>query len=139
MPVVDASVYIALINAHEEEHALSWAWFEAVQAAQLPVLAPIILLPEVAAALSRGTGDSQLAHRVVRKLEHGGVVQLVPVTAAMASRAAAIAADHRIRGCDAIYVALADQLDDDLVTWDQQQLDRAAAIVTTHPPHTTNI
>ena len=139
MPVIDASVYIALINAHEKEHALSWAWFEAVQVARLPVLAPVILLPEIAAALSRGTRDSQLANQVVRQLEHSGVVQLVPVTPALASRAAAIAADHRIRGCDAIYVALAEQLDDDLVTWDQQQLDRAAAIVATHPPAEANI
>jgi predicted nucleic acid-binding protein len=134
MPVIDASVYIALINAHEKEHALSWAWFEAAQAAQLPVVAPIILLPEVAAALSRGTGDSQLATQVVQQLEHSGVVQLLPITPALASRAASVAANHRIRGCDAIYVALADQLDDYLVTWDQLQLERAAAIVNAHPP-----
>jgi len=62
------------------------------------------------------------------------VVQLLPVTPALASRAAGIAANHRIRGCEAIYVALADQLDDYLVTWDQQQLERAAAIVNVHPP-----
>jgi predicted nucleic acid-binding protein len=134
MPVIDASVYIALINAHEKEHTLSWAWFEAAQAARLPVVAPVILLPEVAAALSRGTGDPQLASQVVDQLEHSGVVQLLPVTPALASRAASIAANHRIRGCDAIYVALADQLDDHLITWNQQQLERAAAIVKTYPP-----
>jgi len=99
MPVIDASVYIALINAYEKEHVLSWAWFEAAQAAQLPVVAPVILLPEVAAALSRGTGDSQLANQVVYQLEHSRVVQLLPVTPALASRAAVIAANHRIRGC----------------------------------------
>jgi len=45
-----------------------------------------------------------------------------------------IAAEHRIRGCDAIYIALAEQLNDSLVTLDRQQLERAADIVTTHEP-----
>jgi len=56
------------------------------------------------------------------------------VTAGLAERAATIAADDQIRGCDAIYVALAEQLDDHLVTLDQQQLERGAAVVTVYKP-----
>ncbi len=134
MAVIDASVYIALINAHEKDHTTSWAWFEQAKAARELIVAPVILLAEVAAALSRGVGDLVLAHRVVQQLEHSGLIELVPVTLAMAERAAAIAADHRIRGCDAIYVALADQLGDCLVTLDRQQLERSAAIVSAREP-----
>jgi predicted nucleic acid-binding protein len=65
MAVIDASVYVALVNAHEREHTSSWAWFEQTRAADESVIAPVILLAEVAAALSRGTGDPTLAHRVV--------------------------------------------------------------------------
>ena len=68
MAVIDASVYIALVNAHEREHASSWAWFEQTQKAGESILAPVLLLPEVAAALSRGVGDPALAQRVVRQL-----------------------------------------------------------------------
>ncbi len=134
MAVIDASVYVALINAHESAHASSWVWFEQAQATREPVVAPVILLAEVAAALSRGVGDPALAHRVVQQLLRSKVIELVPVTTAMAERSAAIAADHRIRGCDAIYVALAEQLSDHLVTLDQQQLERGAAVVTTRKP-----
>ncbi len=134
MAVIDASVYVALINAHESTHASSWVWFEQAQATREPVVAPVILLAEVAAALSRGVGDPALAHRVVQQLLRSKVIELVPVTTAMAERSAAIAADHRIRGCDAIYVALAEQLSDHLVTLDQQQLERGAAVVTTRKP-----
>jgi len=134
MAVIDASVYIALINSHEQGHASSWAWFEQAQAAHEPIAAPVILLAEVASALSRGTGDSVLAQRVVQQLKHSGVIDLIPVTLALAERAAIIAAAHRIRGCDAIYIALADQLSDCLVTLDRQQLERGAAIVTTRAP-----
>jgi predicted nucleic acid-binding protein len=132
--VIDASVYIALINAYEKDHTTSWGWFEQAKTAQEPIVAPVILLAEVAAALSRGVGDLVLAHRVVQQLRRSGLIELVPVTFAMAERAAVIAADHRIRGCDAIYVALADQLGDCLVTLDRQQLERSAAIVSVREP-----
>jgi len=62
------------------------------------------------------------------------VIELVSVSQAMAERAAIIAADHRIRGCDAVYVALADQRGDALVTLDRQQLDRGTAIVNVREP-----
>jgi predicted nucleic acid-binding protein len=134
MAVIDASVYVALINAHEKDHARSWAWFEQAKVEQEPIVAPAILLAEVAAALRRGVGDLALAHRAVQQLKRSGVIELVSVTLAMAERAATIAAEHRIRGCDAVYVALADQLGDCLVTLDQQQLERSTAIVSAREP-----
>ena len=101
MPVIDASVYIALTNAREKEHASSWAWFEGARLAQESLAAPSILLAEVAAALSRGVGDPALARRVVRDLRESGLIELVPVTLSTAETAAILAADHRIRGCEA--------------------------------------
>jgi predicted nucleic acid-binding protein len=134
MAIIDASVYIALMNAHESEHSNSWAWFEQAKAIRETLIAPVILLAEVSAALSHGVGDPALAHQVVRQLLHSKVIELSPVTAVLAERAATIAADHRIRGCDAIYVALAEQLGDYLVTLDQQQLERGAAVITIRKP-----
>lgn len=134
MAVIDASVYVALINAKEKEHTNSWVWFEQAKKEQQTIAAPVILLAEVAAALSRGVGDLVLAHRVVGQLKRSRVIELVPVTLALAEQAAVIAGDYRIRGCDAIYVALASQLEDCLVTLDQQQLERAAAIVDIRKP-----
>jgi predicted nucleic acid-binding protein len=134
MAVIDASVYITLVNAHEREHSSSWAWFDQARAADESIVAPVILLPEVAAALSRGVGDPTLAHRVVQQLARSEVIELIPVTTAIAEQAAVIAAEHRIRGCDAVYVALADQLSDTLVTLDRQQLERGAALVRVRVP-----
>ena len=134
MTIIDASVYIALMNAHESEHSNSWAWFEQAKAIRETLIAPVILLAKVSAALSRGVGDPVLAHQVVRQLLHSKVIELSPVTAVLAERVATIAADHRIRGCDAIYVALAEQLGDYLVTLDQQQLECGAAVITIRKP-----
>lgn len=134
MAVVDASVYVALVNARESEHARCWDWFRSVALGGESIVAPTILLAEVAAALSRGAGDPALAHRAARLLTRSGMVDLPQVTQSLAERAAEIAAEHRICGCDAVSVALADRAGDTLVTLDQQQLDRGAACVTVRAP-----
>ena len=48
--------------------------------------------------------------------------------------AARLASDLQIRGADAVYVALAQQLSLPLIAWDQEQLSRAATIVQTWTP-----
>jgi len=132
--IIDASVYIALVNAHETHHASSWAWFQHAQTTQEHLSAPVILLAEVAAGLSRGVGNPALAHQVIQHLLRSNIIHLLPITPKLATRAAAIAADYQIRGCDAIYIALAEQSGDYLITLDQQQFERGAAVITTRKP-----
>lgn len=134
MAVVDASVYVALINSHEEAHAVSWVWLREVFDGGEEISAPAILVTEVAAAISRGLGQPALAWRAVQQILSRNVVELVPVVIPMAERAADIAIDHRIRGADALYVALAEHRRDELVTLDRQQLERGAAVVPTRRP-----
>jgi predicted nucleic acid-binding protein len=58
----------------------------------------------------------------------------VPITDAVAEHAGNIAAANRIRGCDSVYVAVADMLDDYLVTLDKEQLERGGSVVPTREP-----
>jgi predicted nucleic acid-binding protein len=99
-----------------------------------PIYAPAIILPEVAAAISRGTGDENLAREAVKQLKGSQIITILPVTQKLASRAAAFALEHKIRGCDAVYVALAEQMEGHLVTLDQQQLERGAGAIKTETP-----
>lgn len=134
MPVVDASVCVALFNSDEPAHQASRAWLVNVGEGDEPIVSPVILLAEVAAALGRGLGDKELAHRAVSLLRRELLVELFPVTEALAVKASEIAAEQKIRGCDAIYVALAKQLEMELVTLDGQQLERGALVVPTRVP-----
>lgn len=134
MPVIDASVYVALVNAQEPGHEASLAWYRRAIEQRATLVAPNIILAEVAAALSRGLGDPSLAVRAVGQLQRSRIITLAPVSHPLAEMAADIAARHRIRGCDALYVALAKQTGENLVTLDQQQLARGAAVVVTHAP-----
>jgi len=134
MAVVDASVYVALCNAQEDQHEVCWDWYRQCLEGGKPLRAPNLLLSEVAAALSRGLGDQILASRVVDHLISSQEVELMPVGLSIAESAARIAAEYRIRGADAIYVALAKYLGDELVTLDRQQRERSAAIIDTGKP-----
>jgi hypothetical protein len=58
----------------------------------------------------------------------------VPVDEALGGMAAELAATHQIRGCDAVYVALAQQLAAPLVTLDGEQRQRALAVVVMQTP-----
>jgi predicted nucleic acid-binding protein len=61
-------------------------------------------------------------------------IALVPLSRDLARRAVEIAIRHRLRGADAIYVAVAEQAGSSLVSWDQEMLERGRAVVTTVTP-----
>ena len=54
---------------------------------------------------------------------------LDPVGNSLAARAAEIAIERRIRGCEAVYVALAEASGLPLLTLDRQQRERSAGLV----------
>ncbi|NJN82312.1 MAG: type II toxin-antitoxin system VapC family toxin [Caldilineaceae bacterium] len=134
MTVVDSSVYIAAINAHEPHHEASRRWFEVAVNTGQDIWAPALFLSEVSAAIGRGLENPLLALETVERLRNSSIVRLAPVDINLAERAAAIAARHRIRGCDAIYVALAERLSIPLITLDRQQLTRASTVIATSSP-----
>ncbi len=134
MPVIDASVYVSLVNPHEDDHGRSRSWFGGVLESGESLYAPVIILGEVAAAISRGQGDLDGAKRVVNALRRSQAIQLHAVSLTMAERAATIALEQQVRGCDAVYVALAEALNEELVTLDRQQQERGAAVVSTRSP-----
>jgi len=70
----------------------------------------------------------------VQQLVEKKVIELFPVPLKLAQRAAAIAAGHRLRGCNAIYVAPAEHLNDYLITLDRQQLEGGSKIIPTPTP-----
>ncbi len=134
MAVIDASVYVALVNEQEDAHEASISWFHKAVLSGESMVAPVIILAEVAAAISRGVGNPVLAHRTISQLQNSRIIRLQQVSAELGARAAAIAADYKIRGCDSIYVALAEQMGSVLVTLDGQQLERGTEVIEVRVP-----
>ena len=134
MSVVDASVWVSAFLPGDSHHAACRAWLERTGEGALPIVAPALLLPELAAAISRRTGRPPLARRAVRTITRLPVLRLLPIDAPLAERAAQLASNLGLRGADSIYVAAADLLALPLVTLDRDQARRARAVVRLEPP-----
>jgi predicted nucleic acid-binding protein len=71
---------------------------------------------------------------VVGSLSRLTLLRIVQMDTALMTQATGIAANYRLRGADAIYVAAAKQLGIALLTWDTEQLTRPASIITALTP-----
>jgi predicted nucleic acid-binding protein len=135
--VVDASVVVSRLVLHDANHEASRQWLTRHIAAGGLVIAPALLLPEVAGAVARRTGQPRLARRAVDAVLRLPELRLVPVDDVLARTAARLAGKLRVRGADAIYIAVAAGLRLPLVTWDSEQRDRAGRLVEVLIPATS--
>lgn len=131
---VDASVFVNAFNPHEHGHAASLRILSAIHERGDPVIVPTLLVAEIAAALARATDDGAGALQYAVAAAALPHVTLVPVTAAVARQAADLAARYRLRGADAVYLAVARRYGTTIVTRDDEQRSRGAAIVRCHTP-----
>jgi predicted nucleic acid-binding protein len=134
MYVIDASVHVADARPQEPHHAQARNLLGRLAGEGWPVYLPTIVLAEVAAAISRGTGRPNLARRLIATLQRVPHFRFVPVDDDLGQLAAELAAEHQIRGCDAVYVALAQQCGATLITLDGQQRERVPPGVVAHTP-----
>lgn len=132
MPVVDASVVVALNHAADKFHHRCTEWFREALTRGVDLLAPELLVVEVAAAIRRLTDDEELGAESIRGLSDW--LQLFPLDRRRAEAAAAIAARTGVRGADAVYLGLARELREPLVTLDRQQLQRGGALADVQQP-----
>ena len=134
--VVDASVWVSRLIDHDVNHDASLLWIERYIAEGGFLVAPALILVEVAAAISRQMGEIDLAKETARNLDSASEMHIVPLDNALVQAAVEVAADLQLRAGDAIYVAVAQQLNIPLVSWDREQLDRAGSLITTYTPST---
>lgn len=133
MYVVDASVWVSSFLPRDVNHAPSRRWVEHALVNDM-VVSPGLLLPEVTGALARQTGQTSLSGRASELLQRHPNSRLAIIDVALAVSAAEASAQLRLRGADALYVALAAQLDVPLVTWDNEQRERGGARVKAFTP-----
>lgn len=132
--VVDASVYVADAVHGEASHTVAAEFLVALARQGVDLYLPSIAMPEVAAAVARVVGNSTLAIEATQLYRSWPRTHVVPVDAWLSERAVAVASSRRLRGCDAIYVALAQQLGITLVSLDHEQRERAPDDVTALSP-----
>jgi len=131
---LDASVVMNAFNPAEAGHAISLQLQTVIQSRAIPVIVPTLLLTEVAATIGRVLGDTPAARSFVIRLSQLPYIRFASLTRPLALTAANLAAEYRLRGADAVYVAVARQFGTTLVTLDEQQRTRAATSITVRTP-----
>ena len=136
MPIyaVDASVFVNAFNPYETGHDESYRLMELWRAQATPLVAPTLLLPELAAAVARGRDDTALGQCFAQEVRRRAHLVLVPLGRALAQHAADVAATHRLRGSDAVYAAVALRFGATLVTRDHEQRERLDPVLDARSP-----
>lgn len=131
---IDSSVFVSAARPSEIGHAESTVFLAWVRNKRTRLFLPTLVMAEVAAALSRTGSDPGLAHQYALAVGQLPNTVMVALDEGLARQSAAIGAQHRLRGADAVYLASAALFAAELITLDREQLERGAAIVQTLTP-----
>jgi predicted nucleic acid-binding protein len=131
---VDASVFLNAFNLYEPGHKDSHRLLARLQDQAVPLIDPTLLLPEVAAAVSRGREDTDLAKEFAATLGRLPHLVLVPLDITLAQQAANLGAQYRLRSSDAVYAAVAQRFGSTLITLDREQRMRLQDVIRTKYP-----
>ena len=134
MYCIDASVLINSEIENEKLHEYSKKLMEKIREKGITILVPEIVLPEISSAITRGSNNSEKALEFVKELKQIPNIVFVPIDRELADEAARFAAEYRLRGCDAIYVAVASMFSVKLISLDEQQLVRAKDCIDASTP-----
>jgi predicted nucleic acid-binding protein len=136
MIVIDASVWVSFFVEEDVHHAVTHAWLTEMLLTAFPLVAPNLLLAEVSGVITRRRNDTALGQKVIDRLLAIPTLRLVNADHRLGLEAGRLAATYRLRGADAFYVAVADQLQRPLVSWNREHLTRAADLITVYTPAT---
>ncbi|MEJ5310783.1 MAG: type II toxin-antitoxin system VapC family toxin [Anaerolineae bacterium] len=126
---VDASVFVNAFSPTEAGSEQSWRFLATLFDADAPIFVPTLVLVEVVAALARKQNNTGLALNWMEEIQRLSGLTFIALDDALAQDAAELAARHRLRGSDAVYVAVARRFGATLVTLDAEQGERAGAVV----------
>jgi predicted nucleic acid-binding protein len=134
MFTVDASVWVNADSPTEPKSAQSRLFLDTVAASSIPIVVPTLLRVEVAAAIGRTRKEAVLARAFFEKLASLPFLRWVSLDLALATKAAGLAADHGLRGADAVYAAVAITHGCEPISLDQEHLTRLASVLRVRTP-----
>lgn len=127
--VIDASVWVSRQLPEDVKHAIAVAWLDQKVPQGVALAIPVTALAEIAGAVTRRSGQSSRGWQAAASTAAVPRLQIVEIDESLGLFAAQVAADYRLRGADALYVAVAARLGMPLVTFDNEQATRAAAAI----------
>ncbi len=134
MIVIDASVWVSFFVQQDVNHTVTQPWLTQILTNKTSIVAPLLLLAEIGGAMARRTNNPEIGDKVIDQLLSIPTLRLVSSDHALGIQAGRIAATYRLRGADAIYVAVANQFDIPLVSWDKEHIKRVSDLIAVYTP-----
>jgi predicted nucleic acid-binding protein len=131
---IDASVFVSAFTPTEPAHQASKSFMLTLREQSIPIIVPVLVLPEISAAISRGQGKPELGRAFAQELRNFPHTTFIDVDVTVADLAVDIAANNRLRGSDAVYAAVALRYGTELITLDREQLDRLPKVLSVRMP-----
>jgi predicted nucleic acid-binding protein len=134
MFTIDASVWVNADSPSEAGQLISRAFIDAVFDGNTLIVEPSLLPVEIAGVISRTRGDQKMGAELAAALLGLPGIQWVSLDKSLAKVALDLAAQHKLRGADAVYAAVAKTYQCQLVSLDQEHLSRLTSVVATLTP-----
>ncbi|MBX0330038.1 PIN domain-containing protein [Oscillochloris sp. ZM17-4] len=134
MYTVDTSVWVNSSDTHEAGHEISRECLALLGQQGRHLVLPTLVLPEIAGAISRTRANATLGETFAAQVAALPNVALIPLDATLANQARILAAQHRLRGADAVYAVVALAAKTTLISLDNEHLTRLSGVVPVMTP-----
>jgi predicted nucleic acid-binding protein len=131
---VDASVFVNALSPDENGSDDSAEFISKLKQEDVVFIQPTLFIPEVVASIARKQDSTDIALEILHDFKKFPKLTLVGLDDDFADFASEIAANHRLRGSDAVYAAVALRFGTELITLDKEQLDRLPSVLSIRAP-----
>ncbi len=132
--IIDASVWVARFLEVDRHHESAMSCITVLLEREYRLVIPVLAWPEVAGAIARRTGAAEDGYAAVNIIRALRWIESIPMDNSLAQEAAKIASTRKLRGADAVYVALAATYREPLITLDTEMLERARSVAEVFTP-----
>ena len=126
--VIDASVWVSAADATDALSEPSRAFFSEVVARELPIALPEFAWLEIACALARRLRSAEHGRSLATRMLESPLVTTYSLNRAMLRQAIQVGTRDFLRSGDALYTALAEGIEGEVVSWDGELIERAGAL-----------
>lgn len=131
---VDASVFVNALSPDEEGSDESAEFISKLRRDGTAFIQPTLFIPEVVASIARKQDSAEIALDVRNQLRKIPNLTLVNLDDDFADFASDVASNHRLRGSDSVYAAVALRFGTELITLDREQLERLPKVLPVRKP-----
>lgn len=126
--VVDASVWVSAADATDEVSEPSRAFLSSVARRATPIALPDFAELEVACALARRLSDAERGKDLAGQMLRSPLITVHSLDSSLLRRAVDLGTRKLLRAGDAVYAAVTEVTGGEVVSWDEELIQRAGAV-----------